>query len=101
GPSEYLQFSIWHAQQKFQTQWPTSAQLYMPHGRLPEVGEIVRNPDLAHTFERLLEAEHAVASPGRAAGLQAAHAAFYRGEIAQQIVAFAQSQGGLLALEDL
>jgi gamma-glutamyltranspeptidase/glutathione hydrolase len=101
GPSDYLQFSIWHAQQKFQTQWPTSAQLYMPHGRLPEVGEIVRNPDLAHTFERLLEAEHAVASPGRAAGLQAAHAAFYRGEIAQQIVAFAQSQGGLLALEDL
>ena len=43
----------------------------MPHGRLPNVGEIWRNPDLARTFTLLLEAERAAASQGRTAGLRA------------------------------
>ena len=30
GPSDYLPFSIWHAQEKFRERWPSSAQLYMP-----------------------------------------------------------------------
>jgi gamma-glutamyltranspeptidase/glutathione hydrolase len=101
GPSDYLPFSIWHHQHKFREQWPSSAQLYMPHGRLPEVGEIWRNPDLARTFSLLLEAERAAAPQGRAAGLQAARDVFYRGAIAQHIVTFAQHHGGLLALDDL
>ena len=101
GPSDYLPFSIWHNVDKFRQQWPTSAQLYMPQGRVPDVGEVWRNPDLAQTFSRLLDAERAAASQGRAAGLHAAREAFYRGDIAQQIVAFAQRQGGLLTLDDL
>jgi gamma-glutamyltranspeptidase/glutathione hydrolase len=101
GPSDYLPFSIWHNMYTFRQQWPTSAQLYMPGGRLPEVGEVWRNPDLAQTFSLLLDAERAAASQGRTAGLRAAREAFYRGEIARQIAAFAQDQGGLLTLEDL
>lgn len=101
GPSDYLPFSLWHQTQKFHEQWPTSAELYLPQGRLPEVGEIWRNPDLAHTFTRLLEAEQRALSQGRRAALRAAQDAFYRGEIAQQIVAFAQRHGGLLELDDL
>jgi gamma-glutamyltranspeptidase/glutathione hydrolase len=101
GPGDYLPFSIWHSMHLFRQQWPTSARLYMPQGRLPEVGEIWRNPDLAQTFSLLLDAERAAASQGRAAGLQAAREAFYRGDIARQIAAFAQREGGLLALEDL
>jgi gamma-glutamyltranspeptidase/glutathione hydrolase len=101
GPSDYLPFSIWHHQHKLREQWPSSAQLYMPHGRLPEVGEIWRNPDLARTFSLLLEAERAAAPQGRAAGLQAARDVFYRGAIAQHIVTFAQHHGGLLELDDL
>lgn len=101
GPSDYLPFSLWHNQAKFQTRWPTSAQLYLPHGRLPEVGEIFRNPDLAHTFERLLQAEHSATGQGRAAGLKAARDLFYRGEIARQIAAFVQREGGLLDVDDL
>src|SRR5262245_39879686 len=101
GPSDYLPYSIWHNQDKFRTHWPTSAQLYMPQGRLPEVGEVWRNPDLARTFALLLEAERAAASQGRTAGFQAAREVFYHGEIAQHIVAFAQRHGGLLELDDL
>ena len=38
---------------------------------------------------------------GREAGLDAAHDAFYRGDIAKKIVAFMKEQGGLLSAEDL
>jgi gamma-glutamyltranspeptidase/glutathione hydrolase len=101
GPSDYLLFSIWHCIETFQQRWPTSAQLYLPQGRLPEVGTIFRNRDLAHTFERLLLAERSAVSKGRTAGLRAAHDCFYRGEIAQQIASFVQHHGGLLDAEDL
>jgi gamma-glutamyltranspeptidase/glutathione hydrolase len=101
GPSDYLAWSIWHNVEKFRERWPTSAQLYLPEGRLPEVGDIFCNGDLARTFERLLQAERAAASQGRAAGLKAARDCFYRGDIAQEIVGFVQRHGGLLELDDL
>ena len=101
GPSDYLAFSIWHCHETFQEHWPTSAQLYLPQGRLPEVGTIFRNPDLAQTFERLLEAERRAASQGRTVGLKAAREAFYTGDIAHQIATFVQRYGGLLDIDDL
>jgi gamma-glutamyltranspeptidase/glutathione hydrolase len=101
GPGDYLAFSIWHCRETFQEHWPTSAQLYLPHGRLPEVGTIFCNPDLARTFERLLEVERRAASPGRTAGLKAAREAFYTGDIAHQIATFVQHHGGLLDTDDL
>lgn len=101
GPSDYLPWSIWHNAGKFQAEWPTSARLYLPRERLPEVGDIFYNGDLARTFEHLVQAERAVSSQGRAAGLRAARDYFYRGEIAQRIVDFVQRHGGLLELDDL
>jgi gamma-glutamyltranspeptidase/glutathione hydrolase len=101
GPSDYLAFSIWHAADTFQEHWPTSAELYLPQGRLPEVGTIFRNVNLARTFERLMEAERRATSRGRTAGLKAAREAFYGGEIARQIAGFAQRHGGLLDADDL
>ncbi len=100
GPSDYLPFSIWHLAPKFQDRWPTSSELYLPQGKLPEVGDVFRNPSLAHTFERLLEAECMASSSGRKAGLEAALDAFYRGDLAAQMVDFAQREGGLLDLGD-
>ncbi len=38
---------------------------------------------------------------GREAGLDAAHDAFYRGDIAKKFVAFNREQGGLLSADDL
>ena len=101
GPSDYLPFSIWHNQDKFRRAVAhLSAALYAP-GALAGRGEVWRNPDLARTFSLLLEAERTAASQGRTAGLQAARDVFYRGEIAQHIVAFSQRHGGLLELDDL
>jgi gamma-glutamyltranspeptidase / glutathione hydrolase len=101
GPSDYLAFSIWHSLETFQERWPTSARLYLPQGRLPEVGTIFRNSDLAQTFEALLRAERQAASQGRSAGLNAARKAFYQGDIARQIASFVQRHGGLLDVDDL
>ena len=41
------------------------------------------------------------AGPDRLAGLNAAHHAFYRGDIARAIVAFQQQEGGYLSMDDL
>lgn len=94
-------FSIAGNADHFRKAWPSSAKVYLPGGRLPEVGEVFKNPDLGRTFRRLIDAEKKGQSQGRTQGLAAARETFYRGEIAQIIAAHAQTQGGLLTAEDL
>ncbi len=62
------------------------ARLYLPAGALPVVGTRLANTDLAHTLELL--AQH-----GRDG--------FYRGPVAEAMVAAAQQGGGALTLDDL
>lgn len=40
----------------FTEHWPTSAALWMPEGRVPEPGEIIRNPEYAQVLRDLLAA---------------------------------------------
>ena len=62
-------------------------QLYFhTDGTLKRVGDVLRNPDLANTLERL--ARHGYMD-------------FYRGEIAQQIADDMAANGGLLSSQDL
>ncbi len=83
-------------------QWPSSAAVYLPEGRVPAVGEIFRQSDLAAALQYMADEERAAAyHGGRKAGLAAARAAFYRGDIAAKILAFFNEQGGLLAAADL
>ena len=82
------------------SQWPSSAAVWLPGGRVPAVGEIFRQPDLAATFQRLTDAE-AHASGDRAARIMAARDLLYRGELAQQIVSFYQGEGSILTAQDL
>jgi len=63
-------------------------------------GEIYRNTDLARTLKRLVEAEQQAAGGGREAGLRAARDRFYKGDIAREIAAFSQENGGLFRYED-
>jgi len=82
-------------------QWPSSAAVLMPGGRLPETGEIFAQPDLARTIRRLIDAEGRARGGGRDAGLDAARDLFYRGDIAREIAAFYAAEGGLLTYDDL
>ncbi len=64
---------------------PDSASTWLINGQAPASGSVFGNPRLGKTFRLLAE-------QGRDA--------FYRGEIAQAIVAKSQSLGGLLTVED-
>jgi gamma-glutamyltranspeptidase/glutathione hydrolase len=81
--------------------WPSSSAVFMPDGRVPDVGERFVQPDLARTFRRLIDAEQASASKGREAAIRAARDLFYRGEIAEEMAGFMEEQGGLVTYEDL
>ncbi|MEM7112428.1 MAG: gamma-glutamyltransferase family protein [Chloroflexota bacterium] len=80
--------------------WPSTAEIFRPNGRFPQLGDLHFQKDLARTFRRLIAAE-ALAGGGREAGLQAARDLVYKGEIAEEMIAFHQEQGGLLTLDDL
>ena len=73
---------------RFQAEWPSSAAVLLPGGEVPAIGDLLIQKDFARTLRRLVDAEAAAASGGRAAGLQAASDLFYRGEIADEIVRF-------------
>lgn len=78
----------------------STAAIFLPQGRAPRVGETFVQHDLAWTLEQMIAAE-AAAEGDREAGLAAARAAFYEGPIAERIVAFHASNGGLLGADDL
>jgi gamma-glutamyltranspeptidase/glutathione hydrolase len=95
---------------RFLTEWPTSAAVYLPHGRLPEEGELVRNPDWARTLKGAIDASLREAGRGREAAIQAAIDYFYTGPVAEQAVKFSsenafvddsgEAHTGLLSLDD-
>jgi gamma-glutamyltranspeptidase / glutathione hydrolase len=81
--------------------WKSSAEVFLPGGRVPEVGEVFYQKDLGRTFRRMVEAERAASSKGRAAAVEAARDEFYRGDIGKEIAAFITAEGGFITEEDL
>lgn len=65
---------------------PESARIYLSQGRAPLPGEVFRNPDLARTLRLIAERGPDV---------------FYRGEIAEAIVAAVTGLGGSFCMEDM
>lgn len=65
---------------------PESQRVYLPGGQPPALGQIFRNPGLAHALTL-------IATQGEAA--------FYKGPIAQAILKTSQSFGGTMAADDL
>ncbi|MGO9086325.1 MAG: gamma-glutamyltransferase [Candidatus Sulfotelmatobacter sp.] len=80
--------------------YPTTVKIYLPNGQAPKAGEIFRNPDLARTLKKLVEAEKANQSKGRHEALKAARDRFYKGDIARDLAAFSEANGGLFRYED-
>lgn len=83
------------------SRWPSNAEIFLPEGRVPAVGDVLYQRDLARTFKRLVQAERNASSVGRQAGIYAARDEFYKGQIAKEIAAFVTSQGGFVTEEDL
>lgn len=82
--------------------YPSNAAIYLPGGEPPRVGARFVQSDLGRTLSYMVEEERrAAAKGGRMAGLAAAHAAFYRGDIAREIVNFIQAEGGFLSMDDM
>ncbi|TQV81764.1 gamma-glutamyltransferase family protein [Denitrobaculum tricleocarpae] len=77
-----------------------SAEIYLPNGHPPEVGQLFRQSDLAGTVQYMIDQETA-AGGDRRAGLKAARDAFYKGDIARTIAAYHTRNHGFLAYEDL
>jgi gamma-glutamyltranspeptidase / glutathione hydrolase len=88
-------------------QWPYSKQTLLihpgdPHPG-PHAGEVFRQPELAATLRKLVEAERQARAHGkdRKAAIYAAYDRFYKGDIAQELVRGTREQGGLFTMEDL
>jgi gamma-glutamyltranspeptidase/glutathione hydrolase len=91
--------------------WSDSARVFLPHhhadesfrGGAPRPGDIFRQPELAVTLRKLVEAERKALAAGRnrKAAIMAAYERFYRGDIAAEIVRSTRAQGGLFELSDL
>jgi len=98
-------------EQRFRSEWTTSGKIFLPDGKVPEIGDLFVQRDLARTLTRLVEAEAAHKEEGRSAGLKAARDLFYAGEMAEEIVAFQKNlklkdangfeSAGLLEVADL
>jgi gamma-glutamyltranspeptidase / glutathione hydrolase len=107
----------------FREHWPTSAELWMPGGRIPAEGEMIRNPAYARTLERLVyagrdsgpaasgpAASGPAASGSRESRIDAARREWREGFVAKAMVESVQtphrhSSGtdhrGVLSLDDL
>ena len=87
--------------------WNYSKQVMLTHSgkerEAPEPGEIFKQPDLAATLRKLVDAEKQALSAGknRKDAILAAYDRFYKGDIAKEIARSTQEQGGLITESDL
>jgi gamma-glutamyltranspeptidase/glutathione hydrolase len=82
-------------------EWESSAAIFLARGRPPKEGELFYQKDLGRTLRLMVAAEHAMRFAGRASALNAARDVFYRGEIADTLVRYHESRGGLVTRQDL
>lgn len=98
-------------QRKEIEKWPDSTRVFLPHldpanpakRAAPQAGDIFRQPELAATLRRLVEAEQIAlaAGQGRREAILAAYERFYRGDIAEELARATREQGGLITAQDL
>ncbi len=79
--------------------WPGSRAVAGPEGRPLGVGEVMVQPDLARTLERMADEERA-SSGSREERIRAARDRFYRGDIGQDFLDFSREHGGFFCAGD-
>jgi gamma-glutamyltranspeptidase / glutathione hydrolase len=68
------------------SEYPTSANVFLPSGKAPRPGTLFQQPDLARSLQAIAEGGPDV---------------FYKGEIAQEIDRFMRENGGILTADDM
>jgi gamma-glutamyltranspeptidase/glutathione hydrolase len=84
APVENVGATVETVRELFETEWTSSAEVYLPGGKAPGPGELFRNPALAATWKRLL-AEVAGAGD-RVAQIEAAREVWRSGFIAEALL---------------
>ncbi|MET8782802.1 gamma-glutamyltransferase [Streptomyces sp. NPDC004589] len=84
APVERVGETVESVRRLFETEWTSSAEVYLPNGKAPAAGELLRNPALAATWKRLL-AEVSGAGD-REAQIEAARQVWRSGFIAEALV---------------
>jgi gamma-glutamyltranspeptidase/glutathione hydrolase len=99
---EYMQrmLGIAESRSQFDLYPPGGHDVFYPEGRVPAVGQLLVQPALAGTLRRIAEAD-AHGRGHRLAGIAAARARVYRGDLAAAIGEFSARLGGLLRASDL
>jgi gamma-glutamyltranspeptidase/glutathione hydrolase len=72
--------------EKYLRRWPAGTKAFLPGGKVPQMGQVIKLPELALVLEK-------VAAEGRDG--------FYKGEIAQRLVDGVREAGGIWSMEDL
>jgi gamma-glutamyltranspeptidase/glutathione hydrolase len=94
-------------EKKWLKQWRYSREVMLTHAgakrEAPEPGEVFKQPNLAATLRKLVEAEQQALAAGKSRkdAIYAAYERFYRGDIAQEFVRGVKEEGGLITTEDL
>jgi gamma-glutamyltranspeptidase/glutathione hydrolase len=81
-----LVHGYWERSQEALKQTPEATRIFLPQGKVPEIGERFSNPDLARTLRLIADK-----GPD----------AFYQGEIAHAIVKSSSALGGTMQADDL
>ncbi|MCX4704688.1 gamma-glutamyltransferase family protein [Streptomyces sp. NBC_01373] len=88
APVENVGATVESVRELFETEWTSSAEVYLSGGTAPRPGELFRNPTLAATWKRLLEE---VSGAGdREAQIEAAREVWRTGFIGEALVRQAQ-----------
>ena len=96
---ELMAQSIRENEEKYR-RWPSTKEIYLPHDRVPNVGDLFKQSDLAKTLKYMID-EESVAKGTRKEKLNAARKAFYEGDIASAISRYSADNGGWITLSDL
>jgi gamma-glutamyltranspeptidase/glutathione hydrolase len=87
---ESLRSTIKKNSVKFTEEWPSTSEVFMPNGKIPALGQTLKQPALAKTFKRLVEAEKACSGKGRANAIENA-ISYYYDKIADDILEYTKA----------
>lgn len=86
APVERIGQTVETVRELFETEWQSSADVYLPGGKSPKPGELFRNPALAATWRRLIAEAEKTGGDDRIAQIDAARKIWSEGFIAEALV---------------